>query len=253
MRFLDIDLDAFLDNVKHWVEPEAGRLDDKDFTPWKEERLREFLETQCGLSHATPIDGWFVEHHDTAFHIMLDLVEGGSGPLEVVHIDAHADLGFGDSSWVDIINRVARPLPNRRNPSVGHGGLNPGSWLAYALAAELVSELVYVYPDGWGADLHPLYFPDRDMASGQLLMKAFTRGGLPMMGTVLDYDRLCDLKPDVTLPPVPFSMVTLDDYKTTSSFDVGLLCHSPNFTPAASDRLIPIIGEYLRLEPWPST
>lgn len=48
MRFLDIDLDAFLNSVAHW--PEGGRLDSEDFIPWSEERLRDFLERQCLLS-----------------------------------------------------------------------------------------------------------------------------------------------------------------------------------------------------------
>lgn len=156
---------------------------------------------------------------------------------------------MGDASWVDMIERVAAPMPRRRDPPSGNAGLNQGSWLAYAVAAELVSDVVYVYPDGWGNDLHPLYFPNRNMSAGRLLMKAYTRDGLPKSGTVPDYERLCDMAPDFTLPPVPFSMVTLDDYVTPAPFDVGLLRHSADFTPEASDRLIPVIGEYIRLGP----
>lgn len=246
MRFIDIDLDAFLDHVAHW--PEGGRLDNESFNPWSEDRLRDFLERQCGLSRAAPIDGWFVTNHDGAFDVMRNLVEGGSGPLEVVHIDAHADLGMGDPSWVDMVKRVGMPLADRRNPTRANEGLNLGSWLAYAVAAEFVSDLTYVYPKGWGDDLPPIYFPKGDKSAGYLDMKAYTRPGLPTNGSVLDYHALYPLDPDLRLAPVPFSMVTLEAYSANGPFDVGLLCHSPDYTPETSDRLIPIIGEYIRFE-----
>lgn len=247
MRFLDIDLDAFLNHVAHW--PEGGRLDAESFHPWAEDRLREFMERQCGLSRSAPIDGWFVTNHDGAFDVMRNIVEGGSGPLEVVHVDAHADLGMGDPSWVDMIKRVGRPLADRRKPVRASEGLNLGSWLAYAVAAEFICDLTYVYPKGWGDDLPPIYFPKGDKTAGYLDIKSFTRVGLPMMGSSPDYHALCGLDPDFALPPVPFRMLTLDDYTAAAPFDVGLLCHSPDYTPETSDRLIPIIGEYIRFKP----
>lgn len=44
------------------------------------------------LSRSSPIKGWFIENYEDAFEIMRDLVTGGAGPLEVVHVDGHADL-----------------------------------------------------------------------------------------------------------------------------------------------------------------
>jgi hypothetical protein len=243
MRFLDIDLDAFLSPVAHW--PEGGRLDPEYYIPWTEERLRDFLERQCGLTRSSPITGWFVENHDSAFDIMRDLVIGGSGPLEVVHVDGHADLGMGDPSWVDLIRHVAKPIADRYYPKRASEGLNLGSWLAYALAAELISDLSYVYPAGYGDDLPPIYFPSGDREAGFIEMKAYTRLGLPMNGSVPDYHKLYTLAPDVALPPVPFKMITLDDYTAQAPFRAGLLCRSPDYTPATSDALIPIIGEYI--------
>lgn len=243
MRFLDIDLDAFLNSVAHW--PEGGRLDPDDYTPWAEARLRNFLERQCGLSLSSPIKGWFVENHDGAFEIMRNLVTGGAGPLEVVHVDGHADLGMGDPSWVDLIQHVAKPLADRYEPQRTNEGLNLGSWLAYALAAELISDLTYVYPAGYGDDLPPIYFPRGDKRAGFIEMKAYIRTGLPMNGSVPDYHELYLLEPDVALPQVPFRMVTLDDYAADAPFSAGLLCRSPDYTPETSDALIPIIQEYI--------
>jgi hypothetical protein len=243
LRFLDIDLDAFLSAVAHW--PEGGRLDPNHYVSWTEARLRDFLERQCGLSRSSPIKGWFVENHDAAFEVMRDLVVGGSGPLEVVHVDAHADLGMGDPSWVDLIRHVAKPIADRYYPKRATEGLNLGSWLAYALAAELISDLTYVYPAGYGDDLPPIYFPSGDRTAGFIEMKAYTRPDLPMNGSVPDYHELYTLTPDVALAPVPFRMVTLDDYAAQAPFSAGLLCRSPDYTPETSDALIPIIGEYI--------
>lgn len=243
MRFLDIDLDAFLNSVAHW--PSGGRLDPRNFIPWREARLRDFLERQCGLSRHSPIKGWFVENHDGAFDVMRDLIQEGSGPLDVVHVDGHADLGMGDPSWVDLIKHVGEPRIARLNPKRANQGLNLGSWLAYAMAAEFVSDLTYVYPAGYGDDLPPIHFLNADRSSGFVEMKSYTRAGLPMSGSVVDYHALLKLPPDSALAPVPFRMVTLDDYVAKNSFDVGLLCQSPDYTPESSDALIPVIGEYI--------
>lgn len=243
MRFLDIDLDAFLNSVAYWAE--GGRLDPEDYIPWREERLRDFLERQCGLSRSAPIKGWFVEEHDGAFDIMRDLVAGGSGPLDVVHVDGHADLGLGDPSWVDLIGHVAKPLAERYHPVRAYQGLNPGSWLAYALAAELIADLTYVHPAGYGDDLQAIHFPGGDTTAGCIEMKAYVRRGLPMNSSVPDYEKLCDLAPDIALARVPFRTATLDDFAVTEPFDAGLLCRSPDFTPATSDALIPVIRDYI--------
>ncbi|WP_408879397.1 hypothetical protein [Gluconobacter wancherniae] len=150
---------------------------------------------------------------------------GGSGPIELVHVDGHADLGMGDLSWVDVIRHVAKPLADLHHPKRATEGMNLGSWLAYALAAELVSDLTYVYPAAHGDDLPPLYFPGGDREAGYIEMKAYTRAGLPMNGSVADYHELYTLAPDVTLPLVPFRMITLDDYALAAPFSAGLLLY----------------------------
>jgi arginase family enzyme len=109
MRFLDIDLDAFLNSVAYYRNDE-GRLDAEAYQPWAEARLRDFLERQCGLSTVNPIPGWFVEEHDGAFDVMRALVGHGNRSLEVVHVDAHADLGLGDPSWVDLMRDNNVPI-----------------------------------------------------------------------------------------------------------------------------------------------
>lgn len=250
MHFLDIDLDAFLNTVAFYRNG-AERLDAGIFQPWAEARLRDFLERQCGLSTANPIPGSFVKEHDGAFDVMRALVDNGNRPLKVVHVDAHADLGMGDPSWVDLIRHVAQPLSVRRDPKRGDHALSLGSWLAYALAAEFISDLTYVHPARRGKDLTPIHFLNGDIDSGFIEMKAFTRAGLPTDGSTLDYWRLVKLTPDMALAPVPFSVATLDDFATAGPFNYGLLCHSPSYTPTTADALIPVIGEYIHFQAAP--
>jgi hypothetical protein len=54
----------------------------------------------------------------------------------LVHVDAHADLGLGDASWVHIVSELLRlPVAQRSDPPRGSRFLNAGSYIAYALAA----------------------------------------------------------------------------------------------------------------------
>lgn len=247
MRFLDIDLDAFLNSVAYYRNG-AERLDPDAFQPWAEVRLRDFLERQCGLSTANPIPGWFVDEHAGAFDVMRALLSDANRPLEVVHVDAHADLGMGDPSWVDLIRHVVLPLAARREPERGDHALSLGSWLAYALAAEFISDLTYVHPARGGRDLTPIHFLNGDIGSRFIEMKAFTRPDLPTDGVTLDYWHLVKLVPDVALAPVSFTMATLDEFAAVAPFDCGLLCHSPSYTPATADALIPIVSEYIHFQ-----
>jgi len=250
MRFLDIDLDAFLSSVAFYRNG-GERLDPEAYQPWTEARLRDFLERQCGLSRDHPIPGWFVEDHDGAFDVMRALVGDACRPLEVIHVDAHADLGMGDASWVDLIEHVGLPLAERREPKRGDHLLSLGSWLAYALAADFISALTYVHPARRGKDLTAIHFRNGDVESGSIEMKAYTRPDLPADGASPDYWRLVKLAPDLALAPVPFATATLDDFAATAPFDVGLLCHSPSYTPATADALIPIVGEYIDFQGGP--
>ena len=67
MRFLNLELDYFLDGVKYFREDDIQRLYSSEYKPWIELDVKNFLENQCGLSLTQPIPGRIVEHHDGAF------------------------------------------------------------------------------------------------------------------------------------------------------------------------------------------
>ena len=94
------------------------------------------LENQCGLSRERPIPGRFVTHHDGAFDYWGDLADEGTIGIDLVHVDAHSDLGLGDASWVYIMEVLLRlPVKERRDPLRGGiKGLSLENYIAFAVA-----------------------------------------------------------------------------------------------------------------------
>src|SRR5262249_39935876 len=135
ISFLNLDLDAFLGNVAHSIAGDERR-DPDHYKPWREAEVRAFLENQCHLKTSRRVPGRFFVHHDQAFDFWRELVARHQTQIDLVHVDAHADLGFGDASWVHIVSELLRlSVAQRSDPPRGSRFLNAGSYIAYALAA----------------------------------------------------------------------------------------------------------------------
>jgi hypothetical protein len=174
ISFLNLDLDAFLTDVAHWVSGDERR--DADFyKPWSETELRAFLEKQCHLTPLRRIPGRFVVHHDGAFDYWKELVEKHRTQIDLIHVDAHADLGLGDASWFHIVSELLHLPPDQRgNPPRGSRYLNAGSYIAYALAARWIASMTYVYHPEAGDDLPSIYFENNDaMPPSRIQLKGF--------------------------------------------------------------------------------
>jgi hypothetical protein len=248
---LDIDLDAFLDNVAHWVRG-IRRLNSRDYKPWAQDRLREFLENRCHLSRSNRVTGTFAVHHTEAFDYLMRVAENADAPVAVVHIDGHADLGMGDSSWVYLTRDIlARPPERRTNPRRGPKSVNAGSYLAFALATRRIASLTYVHPAGSGADVPEMLFADDDPASGMLQLKRFSpeviAARVPLLQP-LRTEHAAALE-----PPIPFARTLIDAYTAPGRCDGVFLCQSPGYTPRTADALIPIFEEYVDFNPRPGT
>ena len=63
MRFLDLDLDFFLNHNAYGSGSDSGRLG-SEYKPWSVFKVRHFLEERCSLSHDAPVPGRTVESHD---------------------------------------------------------------------------------------------------------------------------------------------------------------------------------------------
>jgi hypothetical protein len=243
-RVLDLDLDFFLDEIETWKSSSGSRLQEDDFHAWGEDQVRAFLENQCGLSRENPIPGCLVTHHDEAFVWWRNLVLGGllKPPFEIVHIDAHSDMGFGDNSVSYIMGELLyRPVESRMNPKTGPGGLHAGSYVSFAAACRWLGRVEYVLHPKANDDFVPFHFKNNDPYSGALQLKKCDSESLRGHLNAMYGPRSFEAEPDI-----PYEMVMGTKFKNVRPFTLGLLCQSPGFTPASSDALIPVIMEYIK-------
>jgi len=243
-RVLDLDLDFFLDEIESWKSSSGSRLGEDEFRPWGEDEVRAFLEDRCGLSRNNPIPGCFVTHHDEAFMWWRDLIAQGRlmPPFEVVHIDAHSDLGYGDDSVSYIMGELLhRPVEERTHPKTGPGGLHAGSYVSFAAACRWLARVEYVLHPKANDDFVPFHFKNYDPYSGALQLKKCAPESLRGHLNAMYGPRSFEAEPEI-----PYEMAIGADFKNVRPFTLGLLCQSPGFTPASSDALIPVIMEYFR-------
>lgn len=257
MRVLDIDLDFFLDDVAHMADSSETRLDGEEFQPWAGEDVRHFLVDRCGLEGPRP--GAAVEQHNEVFYLWGEAILSGSvtAPLDVVHVDAHADLGLGDAAYAYLIGDLAyQPITERyptlraRRPrsraemlDLANQAVTDGNWLMFALACGWLSKLTYVsnlpsrrWQDGRPGDLmHPLMM-GFEMAADHLQVVA-SREDFVMRGRGVP-ERI-----DGRDPPVAFEVRSRDDYCAEEPFDLVFLTRSPQYTPVESDPIYDAIRQ----------
>jgi hypothetical protein len=129
--------------------------------------------------------------------------------------------------------------------------VNPGSYLAFALATRRIASLTYVHPAGAAADLPYYFFADDDPASGMLQLKRFSP---EIIATRLPLLEPLRTEHAVALePPIPFVRTLIDAYTAPRRCEGVFLCQSPGNTPLTADALIPIFEEYVDFNPRPDT
>lgn len=246
MRFLDLDLDAFLGNVKHWGQGKR-RPSVKAYPIWTEPELVSFLENQCGLRTNARIPGRYAEEHAAAFGYFGEQMAHGASQLDVTHVDGHADLGMGEPSWVHLLTeQVQMPVAARGNPPTGRRYCTSGCYLAYAVAARWLSSITYVFPARWGNDVPAFFMLNNDLNSGRLQLKGFTRAYFEATKYACDFNRVFSAANATHLEPdIPFQKIEITQYRASLPFERAFLCRSRIFTPKAADRLIPIFCRYI--------
>lgn len=242
---LDIDLDFFLDDIRY-SKSSKRRLKEKKYHPWSEDEVREFLEEKCGLSQTKKIPGRIVEDHDGAFLFWRELIEKEELkiPFEVIHVDAHADLGLGDNSWKYIMGEILhQPVERRWYPKENaRSSLNPANYLAFAIACRWISRLTFVIHPLWRYDLVTYYFKDYYVPTGQLQFKIYDKKRLNRKYKKKFYETTPDaLEPLI----VPLDRIRLWKFKNQKPISLIILSQSPGFTPKSADVLIPVIQEYI--------
>lgn len=243
MRILDLDLDCFIEEIAHFRSDSSDRLDDSEYPPWNEHKLRHFLEEQCGMSMQRRVPGRVFVEHVEAFHFWRGLLEGGalSVPFELTHVDAHSDMGIYEKGSHHIVHELLFVQPERRLIS----GQNPmylssGSYIAFALAMRWISKLTFVYPELYEEqdDYYGFWFKDFDPDSGFIEMKGYREKQFP------GYSYM-DHEPEVREPAIPFIPIRVTDFHHDGVFDFATICQSPGFTPSSADFLIDIFRQYI--------
>ena len=232
-RVLDVDLDFFVRDVVYWPGDDAERRDPADYAPWTVEDSIAFLRDRCGLSSRLP--GMAVEHHGELFFRWRDAIDAGTltPPFHVTHLDAHADLGLGDSGFIYLMSSLLfEPVEHRRDPRTGDGGLGDGNYLVFAIACRWLSELVYVPTDRSHHDIPAFVMDGFDVGAAHIRLAAVMYDELELNAGTLRSARVEHWE-----PPVPFSTTSCAQYHAEGSFDVVCLARSPAYTPAEADEI----------------
>ncbi len=260
MRVLDLDLDFFLHGraTRIAMDDVADRLPEGIAPPWHPAHVHAFLQVQCGLALSRPVPGAVVTSHDGVFRLCRDLLRNGSlrAPFQLIHVDAHSDLGISTSCWRYIMGELLHHGPEGRSrpKEQGEGALSFASWLAFALAAGWVEAVQFVLHPEWRGDLPLTWVRTEDGAEAphpapheeadyRVEMAALSQAQVECVS-----DTRCWIRrmPGVDLVvDVPFGLVPMDRFADSGGFDLVVLSHSPGYTPASADALIPVIKRYI--------
>lgn len=227
MRFLDLDLDFFLNDNAYYSGCGSRRLG-SEYKPWSASKVRHFLEQRCGLSPDAPVRGRTVESHDTVLDFWHMLIKSGGlrVPFEVIHIDAHPDLWVGDGVY------LTSGFSERGLAMLKRKHVHSGNYLTFAIAYGWVASLVWVT-----LRKHLKGLPKWDADARSILIQSKKRKG--------EGSPMRDLPVVEREPGVPFKVVPWNKFRTSETFDYIVLSRSPSFTPPKSDELIPIIEGYM--------
>ena len=266
MRVLDLDMDYFLHSVPQFIdESKPERLSDVDYTVWSEHEVRAFLENNLGLSKNRKIPGRIVKGHNEAIYYWKELIDLNilSIPFEVIHIDSHADLGLGYTSWKYITHELLGYPVKERYEHAEYTRINGeraregiGDYLLFAIAYRWLSKIVYcTNPNGDGNDylVSTLKnFCENDISMWdekpvlntiQLLYntnKIFPRDDDP------EYIKRAYILNSKKEPEVPLLIVpTIDGVKYDGDFNFATLAQSPNYTPQSADYIMDVFREYI--------
>ena len=240
MKVLSLDIDFFVDPI-HTFGSLSGkrRLLSDDYHVDSEKMVDRFLQGRCGLRTTNPVRGIQIREHVDAFFILRELVEQGSEQIELIHIDAHADLGLGDVGYVYLLTDLLhRTRSRRQRPRKAYRKLNSGNWVAFAAAAGWLKSLVFVPREYPPTDLMPYYFEDfaaREQRSRKFRLYAIPEDRMNALMAVRNPTKV------VSTPPaesVEYKCVRRSRFRLETPPDFMIVCQSPSFTPKEADRVL---------------
>ncbi len=265
MRVLDLDMDYFMRSVASFIDESVSeRLPEEDYRDcvWSEQEVRIFLENNLGLSKSHRIRGRVVAGHNESLFYWRELIEKGelTVPFDVIHVDSHADLGLGYSSWTHILDYLLYyPVEERpRHPryydiSGRMRSEGIGDYLLFAVAYRWISSIVYCG--------NPCGDCDDYLRDTLKDYKAEHNGDKPRQNTIQllynpdmpfpkyndsEYIKRKYISKSRKEPEVPFLIIpTIEDVHFDGDFDYAVLAQSPNYTPASADFIMDVFKEYI--------
>jgi hypothetical protein len=244
-RVLDLDLDFFLDVRFLPRRSRTDRLPISEGRPWENQRVREFLEGQWLLATGSPIPGKLVTDHHEAYWYLRDLVRSQRlrPPFEIHHVDSHADLGIAgignDVFEFLLTEHLAKRVEEREDPPLGRHGMNEANYLLFLIACRWVSSITYVHnPATLGDDVPYTVYRNRD-TTRPIELQQCTKSAYR------DHIMGSPLRVEAYEPAVPLVVVSGEVYQSDKPFDCMVLAHSPPYTPAEADALLPVIRQYM--------
>ena len=247
MRILDMDLDFFLSDITCDSNP-AERVSDEEVRPWTDKEAITFLNTKLGIGKGASVPLYVVATHDLVFdelyslHYPLNSRESISS-FDIVHVDAHADLGFGDRSVSSVIELLdVKPGDRKlycpqalRTLDPDQTSLNEGNYLLYAMFHRMVNSISYIHhPNNeCGYDVPKRIHPRKNALRLPRIRQEHAGKMIPSDCFPAGYEvEQGDREPDVE-----FSLIDPDEPISVGPFDRAFLSLSPHFTPKASDEL----------------
>jgi hypothetical protein len=232
MRFLDLDLDFFLDENAFCCGCDGERLG-PEYKPWSVSRVRHFLEDRCGLAPDALVPGRIVESHDGILNFWRKLIETCKlkVPFEVIHVDAHPDIAVADglhltSEYLYIDSAHGLAMLQKKY-------VHPGNYLTFAIVYGWIGSLVWITVR---KNLRNMPKWNGDARSVLMQHKKREDKSPPIRDlSAVDRKRV-----------VPFKVVPWNKFRTTEPFDYIALSRSPEFTPPESDRLICVVERYMK-------
>lgn len=263
MKILDLDMDYFMTEIANTPFSCEERLDEEYYgdSVWTEEKVRQFLEHNLGLSKNKKIPGRIVSGHDEALFFWEELINRKrlSDPFDVVHVDSHADLGLGDASWSFLQSMfLALPIEARRKIHEYEfcdkiKGISIGDYLLWAVAYQMISSITYcANPNGdkndyvWDTlkDFHEEFIWDKPVKNF-IQLKYNKNMEMPRYDSSDAYKKKyldgAIRDPEVELLIIP----TIEDVRFAGDFDYAVMAQSPNYTPASADFIMDIFREYI--------
>lgn len=265
MKILDLDMDYFMTKIATDIaESSNERLNEMDYgnSVWPDNYIRRFLEENLGLSKTNKIKGRIVQNHNESLVFWKELIYKGKldTPFEVIHVDSHADLGLGYSSWLYILNTLLqypveeRPYHNQYTDCFGNlktEGI--GDYLLFAIAYRWISKITYCanpYSEKndylWGTlkDFQEKYIGNNPVENTLQLVYNPEMDFIACSAS--NEEKLRYLSSGLKEPEVPFLIIpTINSVKYSGDFDFVVMAQSPNYTPASLDFAMDIFREYI--------